>query len=56
MLCVLKVRPLKVIYPVMATPGLTLQSKAKDTKAATIVNESVEPSFLNAPYGACTCT
>jgi hypothetical protein len=33
----------------MATPGLTLQPNASEIKAVTIVNESVDPSFLKAP-------
>ncbi len=46
--------PFKVIYPVIATPSLTFVSRESDTNAETIVNESVEPSFLKPPSGAWT--
>lgn len=56
MLCVLKTWPFNVIYPVIAIPVLTLVWSANEINAVTIVIESVDPSFLKAPYGACTCT
>lgn len=48
--------PFSVIYPVIATSLLTLICKAKETKEATMVIESVDPSFLKAPSGAWTWT
>lgn len=53
---VLKIYPFNVIYPVIATSLLTLVCSAKEIKEETIVIESVDPSFLNAPSGAWTCT
>lgn len=46
--------PFNVISPVIATPGFTFSDKAREAREATIVKESVEPSFLNAPSGAWT--